>query len=230
MEHGGTESRIGLQHDLVAAFPLLHQERPRAHGVVADLPGRRIRFGHFARHHGGGRHGQVKQEIRVDGVQADAQGVFVQRLQAGDRRVVAEFGFQGRIAHQLIFQQEQPRRLQAGVIQPRQAVHIILRRHFARLALEGGIGGEEDTRLQVKDIRAPAIFHGGHGTRRIALQLYRTGQVVITQERIEDVFHQVQAGQVGGHGRVQARLAGAQEQVQGLVRAGIGGGMAGRGK
>ena len=198
--------------------------------MVAQLAWRRVGFGHFARHHAGGRHGQVKQKVRIDAVEADAQGVFVQRLQARDRRVIAEIFLQRRVAHQFIFQQKQPRRLQRRIVQPHQAVHIILRRHFARLALEGRIGRKEDAGLDLESVGQAAILDLRQAARRIALQLDRARQVVVAQQRVEHVFHQVQAGQVGRHGRVQAGFAGAQEQVQGLAGAHrwrIGGGMGG---
>ena len=96
------------------------------------------------------RHRERIEESAGRPPQPDPQRVAVDDLEPGDRRVVVELaglrGLRARLvaADDLALDQPRPRALDRRVEQPLEAVGLVGRGQLARLALERGIGREED--------------------------------------------------------------------------------------
>ncbi len=119
----------------------------------------------------------------------------IQRLQAGDRRIVIKFSCRLGLLHDRIetddfsFDKVDGGRTIDRIDQALDAVDIVVRSQFAPYALECRVRCEMNALLDAKCVRLAAIGDLRHRFGSLRHQLRRACQVVVTQQRFEDRFH-----------------------------------------
>ena len=88
---------------------------------------------------------------------------------------------------------------------------------FARYALEGGIGCEEDPLAHLADIRLATVFLGGHRFECSRDELDRSRQIVVVEHRLQDAVDDDTGDVVEREGRIEARFGGSHRDAQRLV-------------
>ena len=136
----------------------------------------------------------------------------VDDLEPGQGRVVVELAGLLRLGARLVaadelpVEQPQPRRLDRRVEDPLEAVGVVRGDEFARLALERGIGREQDALPDPEGVAAAAVRHRRHRLGGHRHELHRPREVVVVEERLEDVGDDGVGCRVRGEGRVEAGL------------------------
>jgi hypothetical protein len=159
--------------------------------------------------------------------QLHSQRVAVERLQPFDLSVVVELAAFHRLGVELaqaddalVLERRQARALELRVVDALERVDEILGDELARLALEGRIVGEEDARTDLEG-EGPEVFRDlGHSLGDERLQLERPGQVVVGEQRIEDVSGANARVDVAELGRIEAGLGHLEGIAQHLVARG----------
>ena len=178
---------------------------------------------HLARQRRRQRVGQVVDEARVGLAQTDLPGVFVEHLQALDRRVVLErFLVAQRLAAQLR-QAEQLRALEdvevgavgRRVVMALDRIDVVGRHQFALAAFEGRVVGEEDAGAHLqRDGAEIGRDLGQFAARRLHAEGPR--QIGPAQRRVEHRGVDDVRVAVGDARRVEARLGAAKRIAQHL--------------
>ena len=174
--------------------------------------------------------GNVRNDVRkiVVGLrQTEAQAVAIDRLHARYFGVVIELPGLLRLcryrvqAGDLAFEHESPLRAVGGVHEAHVAVHEVLRGQLAFLALEGGVGGEENSLAQLEDVGLALVGHFGHGLGRHRHKLRRSRQIIVSQQALEDRFIDRVRVQVGNAARIESCLAGWKVPMDDFARIGL---------
>ncbi len=218
------EARVRLEHDPLAAAPLLEAVGPgadrvrhhpaRAVGVsLDDLAGDGRRR----------RRREVGEELGVGKVEADADRVAVDRLKARDRLVVVELAALLRRCDEVLHADEATvehlHRVRAHprVHHPLPRVDVVLGRQLALLPLERRVVGEIDARLDADRPGLPAVGDLGQRDRGVRDELVRPRQVVVLVGRVEDHAVDRVAVDVARRGGVEAGLRGREHRADHLV-------------
>ena len=145
--------------------------------------------------------------------QLDPQRVAVERLQALDLPVVVELAALHRLGVELaqaddslVLERRQAGALELGVVDALEGVDEVLGDELARLALEGRIVGEEDARPDLEGEGPEVLRDLGHRLGGERLQLERPGQVVVGEQRVEDVRGADARVDVADLGRIESGL------------------------
>ena len=223
------EAGVGLEHDPLAAPPLLEPVRPGAdrvrHHPPAAVP---IGLDHLARDGAGGGRREVRHELGVREVEPDPDRVAIDRLQAGDRLVVVEPAALARRGDQLVHPLEAPVehlhrvRAHARIEHALPRVDVVVGGELALPALEHGVVGEVDARLHADRPQPPPVGDLGQRDGGVRDQLVGAREVVVLVERVEDhAIDRVRVDIARGL-RIEAGLGRREHRADHLRRIGLG--------
>ncbi len=201
---------VPLQHDLGAAHPVLEHEGAGAHRVRHRVVA--VGLDHLARHghHVGHREDVEEVEVRLDELQADR--VAVPHFQARDLRVVVEAagllrrGRQLVQARDLVLEEPLVGARVARVAEALDRVLDVLRHELALVSLEGRVVGEEDPGADAEGVAGAALLGLGDGLGGERDEADRAREVVVGEERLEEVLADPHGVAVEDALRIEPRL------------------------
>jgi hypothetical protein len=176
----------------------------------------RIRLDHLARHGDDVRPREHVEEVEVRILQLEGDGVLVPDHDAGNLLVVVELAGLLRLFDELVEPHdlvlEEPL-VRAAVLRVAEALDRVL--HVARdqlplLALERGIVGVEDAGPDAKGVARALLLRFRHRLRCERHDLHRAREVVVREQRLEDVLVDAVGVAVVDALRIEARLRGAE--------------------
>ena len=169
------------------------------------------------------RNGERIDKAQIGLRQADLQGVAVDDLEAGQRRVVIEAsclrgrGDRLRAAGNFAFDQPDPWALHGRVEQALDRVRVIGGGELAGLALERRVGSEVNAFANAADIGHSAILNHRHRFQRARHDLHRSREIIVVEHRLVDICDNAVGGGVRGELRVEAGLGDAEHDAQCLA-------------
>ncbi len=213
---------VRFEHDLRAARPARQHVGAGADGVPHRVFA--VAFDRLARDDPERGVGDDEEEVVVRFLEAKAERVAIDRLDAGDLRVVVEAPALLRRRRVLVetddlaFEQERVGRPVLRIQEAHVAVHDVLRDQFAFRAFPDRVRREVDALPELERERPPVVGDLRHRLGEHRHKLGRPREIVVGQQALEDPFEDRRRIEVRNADRIEAALGGREADAHDLVR------------